>query len=109
MGRADPAKPMRIAVSVAFSARADEVDEVRLELDAGATVNDAVLASGLAQRHPTFDLESMPCGIWGTLRASDWVLRHGDRVELYRPLQVEPKEGRRRRQQTQRAKVKARD
>ena len=106
MGPADTAKPGRIAVSVAFSARADEVDEVPLELDAGSTVNDAVLASGLAQRHPTFDLESMPRGIWGTLRASDCVLCEGDRVELYRPLQVEPKEGRRRRQQTQRVKLR---
>ena len=106
MGHADTAKPMRIAVSVAFSARADEVDEVPLELNAGATVNDAVLASGLAQRHPKFNLHAMPCGIWGALRPRDCLLRDGDRVELYRPLQVEPKEGRRRRQQSQRVKLR---
>ena len=106
MGPADAAG--RIAVSVVFSPHADEVTELTLMLDAGATLHDAIDASGLAQRYPEVDLETLACGIWGELRPPDAVLRDRDRVELYRPLQVDPKEGRRRRQQTQSGRVKPR-
>ena len=36
-------------------------------------------------------------GIFGKLKALDSLLQHGDRVEIYRPLQAEPMESRRRR------------
>ncbi|HEY9238695.1 MAG TPA: RnfH family protein, partial [Burkholderiaceae bacterium] len=42
----------RLTVSVAYSPRAGEVDQVELQLDAGATVADALHASGLQARHP---------------------------------------------------------
>ena len=91
-----------ITVTVAYSPRAGVVDEVTLSLRAGSTLADAVRASGLAQRHPTHDLARAPLGVWGALRAPNDVLREGDRVELYRPLGVDPKEARRRRQRSQR-------
>ena len=91
-----------LRVSVAFSPRAGEVDEDELLLAAGATVADAVLASGLPSRHPQFDLEALPVGIWGAFCDRGDVLRDRDRVELYRPLRVDPKEARRRRHQAQR-------
>jgi uncharacterized protein len=91
-----------LRVSVAFSPRAGEVDEVELLLAAGATVADAVLASGLPSRHPQFDLAALPVGIWGAFCDRGDVLRDRDRVKLYRPLRVDPKEARRRRHQAQR-------
>ena len=101
------AAPDRLHVTVACSPCADAVDEVEVQLEAGATVADALRASGVLQRHPGLDVPSMPCGIWGRLCTRDTVLRDHDRVELYRPLQVDPKEARRRRQHSQRARLKA--
>ncbi len=67
-----------------------------LELDAGATVADAIVASGLAMERP-FAADGLAAGIWSKPCARDRVLQEGDRVELYRPLKADPKEARRRR------------
>lgn len=68
----------------------------RIALPNGATVADAIAASDIAAE---FDLEvnELAAGIWYRVVARDAVLRDGDRVELYRPLQIDPKESRRRR------------
>ena len=96
----------RIAVTVVYSPRAGAVEELALSLRTGSTVADAVRASGLQQRHPALDLARAAVGVWGSLREPHDVLREGDRVELYRPLSVDPKEARRRRQRLQRETVR---
>lgn len=88
-----PAEPLR--VSVAYSPCAGEVDEVAVEVPPGATLMDAVRASGMAQRHPGLDLTESRLGIWGRVQPENTALRERDRVEIYRPLQVDPKEARR--------------
>ena len=92
-----------LSVTVVYSPRAGEVDEVLLSLQEGATVADALRDSGLAARHNTSQLA---VGVWGVLAALSDGLRDRDRVELYRPLQVDPKEARRLRQQEQRGRLK---
>ena len=91
-----------VHVTVVFSPAAPDVSEVRLEFERGATVGDAVRMSGLAQQQSGVALDASPCGVWGRPCGRDTVLRDGDRVELYRPLQVDPKEARRRRHAAQR-------
>ena len=98
MARADA----RLRVSVVFSPRASEVDSVELSLSEGATVADALRESGLQARHPGVDLATLSLGIWGAPCQRDDPVRDHDRVELYRPLVVDPKEARRRRDQAQR-------
>jgi uncharacterized protein len=93
MAPADAAEAL--GVVVAYSPRAGQVEEVMLSLPVGATVAEAVRASGLLQRHPTLDITSLRIGIWGKLRQLEDGLRDRDRVELYRPLTVDPKEARR--------------
>jgi putative ubiquitin-RnfH superfamily antitoxin RatB of RatAB toxin-antitoxin module len=100
MARADTA--MTIGVSVAYSPSAGVVDEVSVQLVAGATVGDALRASGLLERHPQIDLAVQRVGVWGKLRALEAPLYERDRVEVYRPLQLDPMEARRQRQRTQR-------
>lgn len=68
----------------------------RLKLDAGATVNDAIAASGLEASFG-IDASTLATGIWSKAVARDAMLEDGDRVELYRPLIADPKEARRRR------------
>jgi uncharacterized protein len=66
---------------------------------AGATVAHALGVSGLADEIPDLALDPARLGIFGTLVSPDTLLRAGDRVEIYRPLQIDPKESRRRRAQ----------
>ena len=49
-------------VCVAYSPASGSVDEVALSLGAGATVADALLASGLQLRHAGVDLSTAPVG-----------------------------------------------
>jgi hypothetical protein len=105
MGPAESA--LRLNVCVAYSPRPGEVDEVRLQLASGATVRDALQGSGLLQRHPEIDPTSLRIGVWSRLRGLDEALRDRDRVEIYRPLLVDPKEARRLRYRKHRERVKA--
>jgi putative ubiquitin-RnfH superfamily antitoxin RatB of RatAB toxin-antitoxin module len=100
-------KPL-LAVVVAYSPAPREVDQVSLELLPGATLDDALRQSGLLQRHPEIDLAVNSLGVWGKLRALSDTLREGDRVEVYRPLRIDPKEARRQRYRNQREKLKQR-
>ncbi len=68
-----------------------------LSLPEGATLLQAVRESGVLQRHPEIDLNTQKIGIFGKIKPADTLLRDGDRVEIYRPLQADPMETRRRR------------
>lgn len=86
----------RLEVEVAY-ARPEQQLLLLLQVPAGATVADAVRASGLCERFPEIDLERDGVGVFGRRVALGEVLRPGDRVELYRPLLADPKEARRQR------------
>lgn len=64
-------------------------------LAAGATAGQAVRASGILERHPELRLQSV--GVFGRVVGLNAALADGDRVEIYRPLALDPKEARRRR------------
>jgi len=101
----DPAdQAPRITVVVAYSPAPQQVDQVRLSLPAGSTVLDALHESRLIERHPDVDPAQVKLGIWGKLRQPGDTLREGDRVEVYRPLKVDPKEARRQRYRSHREK-----
>jgi putative ubiquitin-RnfH superfamily antitoxin RatB of RatAB toxin-antitoxin module len=86
-------------VAVAWSVRPGEAREVEVELPVGATVLDAIRASGAMTGDATVDISTQAVGIWGRTVALDAPLAEGDRVEIYRPLAMDPKEARRRRAQ----------
>ena len=68
----------------------------RITLPAGATVADAITASGL-EAELQIDASELAVGVWSKPVTRDAPLASGDRVELYRPLTADPKEARRRR------------
>lgn len=68
-----------------------------LKVPEGATVGQALDASGILERYPEIDLARNKLGIYGKLAKADTVLRERDRVEIYRPLIADPKEVRRKR------------
>ncbi|NML27565.1 RnfH family protein [Zoogloea dura] len=86
-----------IHVEVCYALR-DRQEIVQLRLPAGSTVQRAVEASGLLQKHPEIDLaKANKLGVFAKLVKADAVLRDKDRVEIYRPLIADPKEVRRKR------------
>jgi putative ubiquitin-RnfH superfamily antitoxin RatB of RatAB toxin-antitoxin module len=86
-----------LQVTVTCSPAPREVFEQVVSVVEGATVRDAVLASDLASSFPQLDWQAMAPGLWGKSAEWDQVLRDLDRVELCRPLMVDPKIARRER------------
>jgi len=84
--------PMKIEVVYATPT---EQKIVVLELDSNATVLDAVKQSGLAEQFSDIEVGVTPVGIYGDRVQYDMVLHDADRVEIYRPLEVDPMEARR--------------
>lgn len=85
-----------IAVEVVY-ALPDEQVVVHLQLAPAVTVGEAIRQSGLLQRYPQLEPATLCAGVFGAEVTLDAPLRDGDRVEIYRPLTVDPKEARRRR------------
>jgi len=85
---------MKIEVVYALPHKAELV---RLELPEGATVAQAVEASGLLEKYPEIDLKKNKFGIYAKLAKADAALRDKDRIEIYRPLIADPKEVRKQR------------
>jgi uncharacterized protein len=69
----------------------------RIDLCAGATVRDAIDASGVLKVHPEIDLSTHKVGVFGRAKPLDAALADFDRVEIYRGLLVDPKMARQRR------------
>jgi len=88
------AGPEIITVEVAY-AEPQEQFLRRLELPAGGTVADAIAASEVSSAFPDIDIDPGRVGIFSRKVSMSQVLEEGDRVEIYRPLQADPKEVRR--------------
>jgi putative ubiquitin-RnfH superfamily antitoxin RatB of RatAB toxin-antitoxin module len=95
-----------LQVEVVYCPRPGVCDLVPLTLEAGATVADALRASGLLERHG-LALQDLRAGVWCRPCEVAAPLRDRDRVEIYRPLQVDPKEARRQRYKRHRERTRA--
>ncbi len=70
---------------------------IPVRLPEGATLQQAIEASGLLAKFPEIDVKKNKFGIFAKLSKLDTVLRDHDRVEIYRPLIADPKEVRKQR------------
>ena len=84
---------MRIEVCYADARGATRIE---VDVEEGASVSSAIEASAIATRL-SLDLSDLAYAVFGRRAAADTALAEGDRVELLRPLSVDPKEARRRR------------
>lgn len=85
-----------IEIEVAY-AKPEEQALVELSLPEGATVEAAILASGLLKRFPEIAKSELKAGIFGVVCKLDQPVTAGDRIEIYRALLHDPKEARRQR------------
>lgn len=92
-------------VSVVYSAQPRELRQIELELPVGATVMDAVIQSGFLTSSSTQPVSQLSFGVWGQACLPGRPLHEHDRVELHRPLRVDPKVARRTRFERQGARA----
>ena len=92
---------MKIAIEIVYAMPQVQI-VVGLDLEEGSTVEDALKASGILDRHPELDPVSCRLGIWGRVAARSQILKPRDRVEIYRPLVADPKQVRRKRAERER-------
>ncbi len=103
-----PVEP-NVRIEVVYCPLPGVTDLVAVTLPAGSTVGLAVQMSGLLQRHGLLQgdaqVASLRLGVWGKPREASSLVRERDRVEIYRPLLVDPKEARRQRYKKHKAAV----
>lgn len=70
---------------------------IALNIKEGAKIEDVIFASGVLERFPELDFQILNVGIFGEKKSLKDEVCEGDRVEIYRPLILDPMEARRRR------------
>lgn len=86
--------PDAIKVEVVFALPGEQA-LLAITVAEGATVADAIVASGLRERFADEAFDELQVGIWGRPVSRSCRVRDSDRVELYRPLQRDPRDARR--------------
>jgi hypothetical protein len=86
--------PETLSIEVVFALR-ERQELVTVLLPPEATVEDAIEHSLIQSLFPEWDLADCAVGIWGRRVERDHRLQSGDRVEIYRPLAMDPREARR--------------
>ena len=92
---AAPASGPAIRVEVAHAEPSQQL-LVTVRLDRDATVADALAAACQAEASFPEVPADADVGVWGVVSRRDAPLQNGDRVEIYRPLKLDPREARRR-------------
>lgn len=72
-------------------------NSLTLKIPKGSNINQAINRSGVIRHFPEIDLTVNKVGVFSKIQSLDTVLCEGDRIEIYRPLEADPKEARRRR------------
>jgi len=68
---------------------------IPMDLPSGATVAEAIERSGVRERFPELEIRDDRVGVFAEKRGLADSLRDGDRVEIYRPLKIDPRTARR--------------
>ncbi len=86
----------KINVEVAY-ADVNKHSLIKLVVEEGCTIELAIDRSGILLEFPEIDLMKQKVGIFSTQKKLTDIVKEGDRIEIYRPLLVDPKEARKRR------------
>ena len=87
----------RIRVAVVYADPQTQIEKW-VDVSVDSTAGEAIAASGIADSLPS-GFTPAAIGIYGRIVDEHHRVRDGDRIELYRPLVIDPKEARRRRAQ----------
>ena len=84
-----------IAIEIAYGHSAEQQTLLKLSVVEGITIEQAIQQSGILQQFPEIDLQKNPVGIFSKKAQLTDIVRAGDRIEIYRPLIIDPKQARR--------------
>jgi len=90
----DNVLPITIPIEVAY-ASASRSWLIPFTVEEGTTVQQAIASSGILEQCPDINLQSNKVGVFSKIIELDALVRAGDRIEIYRPLILDPKEARR--------------
>ena len=90
------ANEQTISVMVVY-ALANHQEVIAVELPANSTVERAINESGILQKFSEIDLTKNVVGIYGMIVEANKILKDHDRVEINRPLAMDPMQARRKR------------
>lgn len=93
-----------VAISVVYSPAPRQTRQWQLMVPEGTTASQALVQLGVAQEFPELAHNPLKLGIWGKRCGAHHALKDNDRIEIYRPLRVDPKVARRERFTRQGAK-----
>ncbi len=85
-----------VTVEVAY-ALPQEQTLLAVDVAKESTIKEAILHSGILEKYPSIDINSVKVGIFGKLKKMTERVREMDRIEIYRPLIADPKEVRKKR------------
>lgn len=85
-----------VAVEVVYAA-VNSQKLLSLTVQSGTTVQEAIRLSGILDLFPEINLTKQKVGIFSELVSLETPVQYGDRIEIYRPLLVDPKDARRKR------------
>lgn len=83
-----------LKIEVAY-ANPSEQRIVNVEVEEGSTIEAAISRSGILAVFPEIDLSKQKVGVFSKPRELTDLVNDGDRIEIYRPLIIDPKEARR--------------
>jgi putative ubiquitin-RnfH superfamily antitoxin RatB of RatAB toxin-antitoxin module len=81
-------------VEVIYALRSEQ-NLLRLEVAEGSSIQSVIEQSGILERYPEIDISKLKVGIFSRLADLSHVVREDDRIEIYRPLVIDPMEARR--------------
>jgi len=84
----------KITVEVAYALQ-DRQELITVQVPPGSCIKTAVQQSGLLSLFPHEDLNQLKVGVFSKPRLLTDEVKEGDRIEIYRPLTIDPKEARR--------------
>ncbi len=67
----------------------------QFQVPAGTSIYQAIKLSGVENFYPEKDRSALKTGIYGKITSPETILHQNDRIEIYRPLNIDPKEKRR--------------
>lgn len=82
-----------IQITVAYATIEKQV-EIPLQVEESCTVAVAIKRSGILEQFPEIKFAHIKVGVFGKRVTLDSVLQADDRIEIYRPLKIDPKQAR---------------
>ena len=94
-----PISPETLDIEIAYANLRNQQYINRFEVPFGVTLRGAIERSRILDKFPEIDLAVNQVGVFGRLKALEDPVMAGDRIEIYQPLQIDPKLARRQRSQ----------